>query len=139
MTKKPPSDPFLEEHVDGLRVDFAISEHPKYLAEYIERGGEIGDDPLLHKYLVHKYLANLIREHAPKPRGNKDSLRDVDVYQIVEWWRLMNDQDSKQRKKRPSLQEAFRHFEEDDPEAKMGTFQKQYERGRKLMNPEYKE
>ena len=134
MTKKPPSDPFLEERVDGLCEDFAISEHPKYLAEYIERGGEIGDDPLLRKY-----LANLIREHAPKPRGNKDSLRDVDVYQIVEWWRLMNDQDSKQRKKRPSLQEAFRLFEEDDPETKIDAFQKQYERGRKIMNPEYKE
>jgi hypothetical protein len=139
-------DPQYEEH---LLENVIYSDDPEHLARYIEEGGALSDN-------LREYLAKLIRDRAPKPRGNSDPLRDLDVYFEVESWR-QNEIDnpireeikkagltgweamhfflSKPRKRLPSRQKAYEHFTLDDPEANIAAIQKQYERGRDIINP----
>lgn len=135
MTGNDETDYYQDQYLDQVWDDFVISGNPAHLAQYIEGGGEIGDDILLRKYLSY-----VLREYAPKPRGKSDRVRDVQVYFKVQWWQkgsLMDN--SNPRKNQSSLQEAFRHFTIDDPDAKTDAFQKQYERGRKIVTRKNKE
>lgn len=140
MTIEEEPDDYLNDNLIHAWENYRVSGHPKHLANFIEMGGDIGDDPILRKHLVY-----IIRNHAPKPRGNSDRLRDVAVYDRVEWWMSTiwhhshPMHHSLPRNKRPSLQDAFRDLTADDPEANIEAFQKQYERGRKIKNPTNKE
>ena len=75
MTRK--IDPKYEDHLFEKLIH---SSDPEHLASYIEQGGFITDG-------LRDHLAKLIRERAPKQRGNADRLRDIDVYEEVERWR----------------------------------------------------
>ena len=135
-------------HEEILYENLVFSDDPEHLARYIEEGGELTVG-------LRNYLAKLLRIHAPKPRGKADRLRDLDVYRMVEDWRFdksltsakeasrkaeLNGEDGMlafldtPRDDPPPLQEAYRHFTKGDPEAKVDTFQKQYERGRAIYN-----
>jgi hypothetical protein len=143
MTRK--IDP---EYESVLYENLVYSNDPEHLARYIERGGTITDE-------LRDELAALIREKARKPRGSSDRLRDIKVYQDVERWRQLQIDDpvrkkvsdgdlsgeeaffkflSEPRGKLPSLQKAFEHFAKDDPDGKTDAIQKQYERGRDILN-----
>jgi len=98
------------------------------------------------------YLAKLVRERAPKLRGNANPLRDLFVFDQVEAW-LVNKVNAPiydyikkndlsdfaaiaafhqvPKNERPDLQEAYRHFTDGDGTVELEAFQKQYERGRK--------
>ena len=133
MTEDDELDSYQDQYLDQVWDDFVISGNPVHLAKYIEGGGDIGDDILLRKYLSY-----VLRGYAPKPRGSSDRVRDVQVYLKVQWWLSTYRNHLPPKKKRPLLQEAYRHFTFDDPDAK-DAFQKQYERGRKIMSPTNKE
>jgi len=139
-------DPQYEEHL----LDKIIhSDDPEHLARYIEEGGTLTDG-------MRKNIAKIIRERAPKPRGKSNPLRDIDVYLEVERWR-QNEVDAPIREeiKRkgitgmkamrrflsaprgalPSCQKAYEHLTINDPNANTDAIQKQYERGRDILNP----
>jgi hypothetical protein len=135
MTKDDETDSYQDQYLDQVWEQYFISGNPVHLAEYIEGGGEIGDDKILRKC-----LADILRNHAPRTRGKSNPERDVEVYYKVKWWRMWSLMDkSNPKKKRSSLQEAYRHFTIDDPDAKTDAFQKQYERGRKIITKKNKE
>jgi len=127
MIEKQEIDHYVEAYLDGVYDEFHISEHPSSLARFFEAGGEIGDSPFIRGYLV-----NLLRNYAPKPRGNSDRLRDVDVYDIIEWWLIF------QPPKTPR-ERAFEVYCDDRPDADIDTVRKQYGRGREITNPSKKE
>ena len=145
MTRK--IDPQYEEYLLDRMIH---SDDPEHLALYIEEGGTLTDG-------MRDNLAKFIRERALRPRGNPDRLRDIDVYLEVERWRK-NEVDEPVRKEikkagltgmeamryflsaprnaLPSCQKAYVRLTTDDPEANTDAIQKQYERGRDILNPE---
>ena len=130
MTNRNSENQYLDEYLTTCWESFIQSDHPEYLAKYIERGGEIGDEPRLREY-----LAKILREYAPKPRGNSDRIRDIDVYEQIQWSLINNGQGQEL----PPLERAFEQLADDRPEVDIDTLRKQYSRGRKIMSDAQKE
>jgi hypothetical protein len=132
------------EHLENLANSFFISNEPEYLARYIEEDGKLSDE-------MRGFLAKLIRDYAPKPRGNTKPLRDNSFYHAVEAWcgsqenapiykYLAKNELTLQetlkaftqipKNNRPPLQTAFEHFA-NQLNIDESTLRKRYERGRK--------
>lgn len=130
----------LDDYLADLREKLHFSDDPEYLARYIELGGDLGQD-------LRTYLANLVRERAPKPRGKKDGLRDVDFCMRVDDWifsehmrrciRAANPDGTKTPEEtfrdlhgagieEPSVEEALRHLIEHRPDYVCEVLSKQH-------------
>ena len=156
------------EHLENLFDGFLTSSDPEYLARYIEDGGNISK-------ALRGYIAKVIRDYAPKPHGNSTRPHDHAFYEKVEAWRTSEENapiyqylkksdltlqeilrafSEIPKKKRPSLESAYRHFEtnlhlidiediedekiddvegiNDDNFTDVGTLRKKYNRGQKI-------
>ena len=72
-----PSDGALLSHIDSMWEAFGLSGEAKYLAAYLELGGEIDAQ-------VRASLVTFLREGPPNRRGGRDNLRDVETYSAIE-------------------------------------------------------
>jgi hypothetical protein len=131
---------------DALLGRFYSSADPEHLAQFIEEGGTLTNG-------LRDLLAKLVRDHLPTLRNKSDPLRDLVVFDQVEAWRkaqvtapvyehikknnlspieALSAFNKIRRNRCPSLQEAYRHFTDNDDSIEPETFQKQYERGRNI-------